>query len=147
MRDTSLQAYKQIVASGLINGIRLQVFDAIYKHGPITMNEIFIEHLPTISQHTQTPRYAELEEMGVIAAVGKRVDRHTNVECITWDITGKSPTKLKPRLSKPDQIARVKKLLNDIAWHVQHEVKIDFDDFKVKGKKLIEELETGREVE
>lgn len=142
-QPTSNAAYAKIVANGLITGIRFKVYDAIANHGPITMNEVFKEHLTTIPQATQTPRYAELVEMGVIAMSGKRPDRHSNVEGVTWEITANLPTKLPKRLSKDQQIEAVRQALLDIHWRVKNNVAIDLPTFEQQSKDLLELLRTG----
>jgi len=145
MRSTSLAAYHKITASGLITGVRRKVFDIIYKYGPITMNEVFIEYLSDIPQATQTPRYAELEKMNSIGTVGKHPDRHTGVEGVLWDITGENPKKLPKRIPKKQQTEQVKYFLRTIYSKIKDTEPIDLEWFTRRSKHILNLLETGVE--
>lgn len=95
-RNTSAEVYQQIVENKVLSKRRLQTYDALYWHGPMTANEIVVSinsrggHVPT---NSISPRLAELERAGAIAAVGERVCAVTGYNVIVWDVTSKLPNK------------------------------------------------------
>lgn len=99
MRQTSIDVYHQIRDEGLLSKRRLQVYETIYLHGPITQMET--AKIADILDHSVTPRFAELEKMGVIATVGERDCTRTGRKVLMWDVTGRLPTKFeKPHTRK-----------------------------------------------
>ena len=68
-RQTSIDCYNKIKASGLLSKRRLEVYKSILENAPCTSNEIFKSlNLPT----NQSGRFTELEDLGVIYGVGVR---------------------------------------------------------------------------
>lgn len=96
MRKTSITTYNEIKKSGLLSNMRFYVYDLIYHNGPVTQSEASktLSHIG-IREHSVTPRFAELQKMGVISPVGERKCSRTGRQAIAWDVTGKLPTKLK----------------------------------------------------
>jgi hypothetical protein len=92
-RKTSIEAYHEIKASGLLSKRRFEVYDALFHYGPMTQMETFVK-LKHLSQHTVTPRFAELRKMGVIEEVGERACTVTGINVIAWDVTSSLPTQL-----------------------------------------------------
>jgi hypothetical protein len=93
MRQTSIECYNQIKASGLLTKARLQVYEALYNIGkPSTAREIFATM--NIVKFEAT-RLTELRKMGAIYEVSTRKCSITNKNVIEWDLTDKLPVKLK----------------------------------------------------
>ncbi len=92
MRTTSIQAYEQVKASGLVTGLRLKVYSALHECGPLTAHEV--AQLPDLRTHqldSVRPRFAELEDLGVIASVGERECTVTHMKALVWDVTDHVP--------------------------------------------------------
>lgn len=98
IRQTSVDTYKQIRDSGLLNGLRFEVYDYLFFHGPATQMEtcrgINNSHR---QDRSYMPRFAELEKMGVIEAIGTSICDITHREVMTWNVTGNLPIKLEKK--------------------------------------------------
>lgn len=108
-RRTSLLAYETIREQGLLSRQRWLIYDVLYRHGPVTINECFKileKERGSWNWNTRT-RFGELVEMGVAEEVGERECRHSGMLCIVYDVTSSLPRKLerknlKGKLSDPD---------------------------------------------
>lgn len=102
-RDTSIQAYNMIKDNGMLSRRRFQVYDVLFKHGPLTQNEAFkyISKNDNVTQQSIGPRFAELQRAGAIQEVGKTLCSITGNLCIKWDVTKKLPTKIEKRAKQP----------------------------------------------
>ena len=91
-RETSIQAYKHIMNSGVLTERQTQLYEALYQYGPAGSREAWEEikkiH-PNIPQHSINPRFAELEREGVIKDVGKYECPYTKETVVAWDVTSK----------------------------------------------------------
>lgn len=87
MRQTSIQAYQQIEAHGLLSRVRWVVYSHLFRHGPLTGSELNSQ-LGGVSFHK---RLSELERLGVVYTMGKRNCDVTGMECEQWDVTAGLP--------------------------------------------------------
>jgi len=98
IRKTSIDAYKKINDLGLLSKRRLQVYNVLYNHGPLTGNEV-LKHLikeygvslgnaPSIIS-----RLGELRKMEVVNELGKRTCSISKMNVILWDVTDSLPVK------------------------------------------------------
>jgi len=88
MQITSAQAYARNLASGLINGIRLLVYDAVNLNPDWTANEIHkLPELESYQLDSVRNRFAELEHAGVLASGNPRTCRITGNQAVTWALT------------------------------------------------------------
>lgn len=107
MRHTSIEAYAEIMSNGMLNGMRLFVYEILWAaiHGggrgegvvdDMTAQEMrrwatawygteTTEHLPK--------RLSELEEWGVIRVNRTKICEVTGRKAIAWSITGNLPVK------------------------------------------------------
>lgn len=124
IRSTSAEAYQRIKSDGLINGLKLVIYDALYRHGPLTQREVFDRI--TSSGHFHkfgaiSPRFAELERIGLIFTDGttKRKDTQTGMNTMLWDVTSNLPVPVEKRLSNKQKLEKseeeVRKLRNYIS--------------------------------
>jgi hypothetical protein len=103
MRSTSLKAYREIEASGLLSTMRWRVYRELFAHGPMTGQELdeALAHEGRGHYHKRLP---ELLERGVVATVGERPCRVTGHKAIIWDVTANLPvesrTPITDKLSK-----------------------------------------------
>lgn len=89
MRRTSIDAYHAVMESGLLGERQKQAYDVLYKHGPLTGNELSkIMNLPG-----QWKRCSELKKRDLTIEVGERECRVTGRICIIWDVTDNPPRK------------------------------------------------------
>jgi len=121
VRDTSIEVYHQVEAEGLLSKRRFQVYECLFKHGPMTQNETFIKINLTannvgrkeLAQDSIKPRFAELKELGVIRETGKRPCKITNRKVYEWDVTSKLPNK--DLIIRKSTKEKKEEILNDIA--------------------------------
>jgi hypothetical protein len=110
IRRTSIDAYNKIKANGLLGRWQFKVYDVLFHHGPLTQNELHQEHFFSTQPRNIQPRVSELEELTVVACVGKRPCRITGNICMVWDVTENLPApvvkekKEKPNLAKMDAL-------------------------------------------
>ncbi len=100
-RQTSIETYHQIVDEGLLSPLREKVYQALFKHGPCTANELVYfmrqDGQKTKSRDYFAQRLSELRELGVVKETGKRPCRVTGRVAITWQTTNEIPKKSKKK--------------------------------------------------
>jgi hypothetical protein len=90
-RETSVRAFYDAIAAGVITTRRDQVFAGLAELGSATANETF-EHVKTQRREdlrydsNTRARFTELRDLGLIREVGARPCRITGKTCITWEI-------------------------------------------------------------
>jgi hypothetical protein len=89
-RETSKQAFQEILESGALGESQKKVFQAIFEAGDATGRELN-DRLQSQSAHK---RLSELQDMGLIREFKTRPCRVTGHDSIAWEITGSMP---KPR--------------------------------------------------
>lgn len=109
-RQTSIEAFRQIKESGLLSERRLQVYEALFRHGPCTSGELFARALvgkTNLSVMTQSrARFTELRDLGVIREVGVKKCTATGRNAIVWDVTGGLPRKVAKKESKSAKLCQ-----------------------------------------
>lgn len=138
VRDTSLQAYTDIIESGRIGDIQKMVYEGVYKFGPCTSSELY-QHM-SVGQNVQhsniRARLGELRDMGAVCELNKRKCAVTDKTVLTWDVTMEMPDPSKRKLSKKDKISKLLDELRDFyadsqdPW-IKHRIKLIAD--MVKG--------------
>jgi len=88
IRQTSIQAYREIEARGLLSKVRWLVYAHLYTHGPLTGSELNTQ-MGGVGYHK---RLSELERLGVATTVGRKTCSITRRECELWDVTAYLPT-------------------------------------------------------
>lgn len=93
VRQTSIEAYREIEAKGLLSRMRWKVYAHLYAHGPMTSGELTVQlrgkNEPHPSYHR---RLHELEQLGVAKRDGARACSITGYEAEIWDVTPCLPT-------------------------------------------------------
>jgi DNA-binding transcriptional ArsR family regulator len=98
VRRTSLLAYSTIKNQGLLSERRLQVYEALFNHGPLTRNELSTaleSQGIRINPNLVSSRLIELREMGVVEEAGHRECPLTGMTVILWDVTEHLPSDFK----------------------------------------------------
>lgn len=89
MRQTSIDAFYEMERRGALKGLRLEVIRVIaFSDQPPTAGEV-AQKIPGTLGHSVTPRFAELKRQGVIIEAGARPCTVTNINALTWKLTGK----------------------------------------------------------
>ncbi len=126
-RPTSAEAYRLAEESGLLSRMRLEVFRFLCFKGPSTQHEIDVgcagQGERAASYHK---RVSELVKMGVVAEVGQRPCTITKNQAVVWDVTGRMPTSLPPRVSSwREQAGAYRATLLEMASLLQRGSKVD----------------------
>lgn len=99
IRDTSIEAYKNIIESGYLSAILIKVFDIIFRFGPMTSreaNEHFVEiHGGDDNLNQLRSKISLLQDLGVIKTTDKVKCSDTLKNVYRFDVTGRMPTKVK----------------------------------------------------
>ena len=102
IRETSIKAYEEIKASGLLSDARFFVYDTVFHNGPITAGECFLKMQEANTGHTVVKgsvcaRLTELRDLGCVAEVGKKICQLTGKTAMLWQVTKNLPVKLEDR--------------------------------------------------
>jgi hypothetical protein len=126
---TSIASYDKLVRSGKVKGLRLAVVSVIAgAPGPMTSGEV-IKEVQTTRPKTQmnslSPRFAELEEMGVLEPAGERTCRVTGKLAIIWRFVC-GPITIRPPREKQGryeamrrEIMRLQKIIEEKDLEIQ----------------------------
>ena len=109
-RETSIEAYRQMAASGLLSERRLQTFQILAEHGPMTGSEAARFFARPADRGATVARCGELRDMGVVREVGERDCSVTGKSVLVWEvIAGVLPLKLARgvRVTRKQHIARL----------------------------------------
>lgn len=103
VRETSIDAYNEIKANGLLSEKRFQVYEILVDHGPLTGAEVSQrirqKHGRSTVSETVRNRLTELRDLGVVREVGQKPCPITGRTVIVWDVTKNLPEQTK----KPDR--------------------------------------------
>jgi hypothetical protein len=87
VRDTSREAYEEIVRTGLLSGMRLEAYKAIYTHGPMTGRELDLYMYGVAGQgRDYHKRLSELAALGVVREVERRPCNVTGKQAYVYDV-------------------------------------------------------------
>jgi len=114
IRETSIEAYKNLVLSGLLSERRREVYQTVYKFGPMTSGEAFsyINRNRPIGNLTQSrARFTELREMGLLKEMGTRICSVSGMTTILWDVTSRVSPITIPKNKKPEEPERNEPLI------------------------------------
>lgn len=105
MKETSKAAFRRAEESGLLSRQKLKCFEWFCRFGPCTVNELIADVGPRYEEAYRVPTHINktpsmLKRHEVIEVVDIRPCQITGNLSEVWDVTGKSPKVLKPKLSK-----------------------------------------------
>lgn len=95
MRQTSIDAWEDIKASGVLGLEQLRAYECLFRHGPLTGREI--DDRLGVDMHK---RLSELERLGVVKCNGKRECRVTGRQVHEWDVTPYRATRIAKRAAR-----------------------------------------------
>lgn len=95
VRRTSIEVYNKIKRDGLLSRKRLEIYEVLFEHGPLTGNEIFrklkgVSHIVHANIHS---RLNEMERLGVAVRIGIRACNVTGNNVDLWELTDSLPVK------------------------------------------------------
>lgn len=108
MQETSLLAYEQIKAKGLLSRLRFEVYEAIFKNGPMTAGEVWSRYFKDVRQRSSiSARMSELEARGVLEQYEIRPCEYTGNLSIAWYVTDQLPHEPNKKLTKDQLIDKL----------------------------------------
>ena len=127
IRQTSIQAYKEIVESGRHSQMQQAVYHTLYHYGPLTRTALddMLKSVGTVNPSFHK-RLSELEKMGVVWRPGKVKCPKTGKRVYLWDVTSNmpaAPVKHRPKAVLWQERAKVLKrdiVLPLIIWMRQN---------------------------
>lgn len=101
-RRTSIDTYYKIKNEGLLSRRRLQVYEILFQHGPMTSGELYKKRKISfdIENSNSRSRLTELRDMGCVVELGEKKCSITGRNCILWDVTEGLPSKLPKKESR-----------------------------------------------
>lgn len=93
-RQTSIDCYNEIKASGLLSKRRLEVYEVLLKITPCTASELQKSMDYNNGGRDCMKRVSELRDLGVIYEKRERKCSITGRNVIEWDLTDKLPIKI-----------------------------------------------------
>lgn len=97
-RQTSKSAYESIMRNGTLSQRRRDVYQVLYKEGPLSASEVCTRlGLP---RDSVSPRLSELQRLSIVREFGTKTCSITGQTVVAWDVTGSLPRgdlKTKPR--------------------------------------------------
>lgn len=96
-RQTSIEVYRKIKQEGILGKRRWEVYDILFRKGPMTANEAFREIAIEKGKNAGTllsvsnARFTELRDGGVVIETQKRICRVSNRKVLEWDVTDHMP--------------------------------------------------------
>ena len=108
VRQISVEVYHQIREEGLLSRMRMQVYDALFKVGPVTATQL-LETLRVGANTTHSnvrARLLELRELGCAKELGTTTCPVTGREVILWDVTAHLPKGYQKPLTKLEAARR-----------------------------------------
>lgn len=126
-RQTSIDAYHEVLESGLVGKRQKQVYDILYRKGPLTANQtwnILSFEIGDLRFDSNTrARFTELREFGIIQEVGEVPDPITKKRVILWDVTDKSPVKPMKKKTNREIIRELQKEIKELRRQLEERPK------------------------
>lgn len=100
IRQTSAEAYRAIQVCGFFARTAVEVYNALYAHGPLTQTETW-KWIGKGKKDVYGPRFPVLVRAGVIQVTGRRPCTETGFNALIYDVTAVMPVKLVASALKP----------------------------------------------
>lgn len=97
-RETSIEAFRQIEAEGLLTKLKLRVLRLLVENGPLTAREAYTLEMKKTGKHIHDnfhQRFSELQRLGVVDCLPKRICRSSGRNAFEWKYNGGIPNKKK----------------------------------------------------
>ena len=111
MRQTSINIYNEVKASGLLSKMRLRVFEILCRNNYNTNDGLTAHEMRWVAENVYhmknsehlPKRLSELERQGVVEVTGARKCRRTGNNASVWSITGRQAQPLDKQLTPKEQ--------------------------------------------
>ncbi len=100
IRPTSIEVYRRIKEEGLLSQLRFEVYEILYKYGPLTAGECWSGFFSNRQRSSISARMSELETRGVIYQQAERICGLTGNKAIAWATTDSLPADPTPAKKK-----------------------------------------------
>jgi hypothetical protein len=100
MRDTSIEAYRNLLSSGDLSRQLNEAYQVIYKQGPVTGQEL----TKIMEEDGKWKLLAPLKHMGLVEEISKRKCLITGRVVYEWDITGKFEITVERKMSSNQKL-------------------------------------------
>lgn len=116
IKPTTLDAFQEINANGLLRRTQLDVYNAIYASPtPVTASEVTHMLMKRPQMHpSYHPALTALAEKGVIRSPGKRACRITGYQAEEWEVQPHLPAPIPKKIRLRPTDAEMKEALNTI---------------------------------
>jgi hypothetical protein len=139
IRQTSIDAYTNLVDNGKLSMKRRAVYKVLYNHGPMTQKKMRKDYFNGDLENSVGPRFKELEDRGLIRDVGTRECERTGITNMLWDVTDLvEPKDLPKKESRETKKENVLAMLRDL--YISMEDKQFRNEVKLIGIYIKEEL-------
>lgn len=93
-RETSIAAFREIEAKGLLSKSRFEIYSALYKDGPCTGGELFQKLNGWQVKGSVCARLHELKQSGCVSELGVKKCNFSGLLAIEWDVNKNLPRKV-----------------------------------------------------
>jgi len=95
IQRTSLEVYHRIKSEGLLSQLRFEVYEILFRHGPLTAGEVWSRYFRERRQRSSiSARMSELERRGAIVVHEARACGYTGNTSIAWRTTNNIPSEI-----------------------------------------------------
>ena len=101
IRQTSIDAYNQIIKDGSLVKLKLKIYKSIMDNEGLTSAEMHYSYFPYKQISTVRARYTELHKLGCIDSLETRRCSVTGYRTSTWTLTDAQPRKEVYNFDKP----------------------------------------------
>jgi DNA-directed RNA polymerase subunit F len=119
MRDTSIKAWEELLASGFLETQKGIVYRLLEQNGPSTQREIEAIHEKETNGNTilvpRSSRFSELERDGLIKATGQRACTITGRSALVWSPDPGNKLVSIKKQSKSEEIKHLKSILKQVS--------------------------------
>lgn len=110
VRQTSIEAYRQIEAEGLLSKRLFEVYRTLFDHGPLTYSQVILE-LGKTKHFVSTSSYqsclCNLRDSGVVMELGTVECPVTKRTVILWDVTDALPSSRQVRTKREEILRKI----------------------------------------
>ena len=139
-RNTSIQAYQTIKENGLLSWRRMEVYECLYHHGPMTGKQLTISlNTNQSNSGAYATRLSELRDRGVVQELGTTKCEYTGYEVILWDVTSNLPTDFKKPPSEKEELREENASLKSVILGLRSDLRAMTDNYET-AKRAIESM-------
>lgn len=120
-RQSSIDVWKEINNGGYIGRKQLQVYNVIYKHGPMSGAEVskfmrIAGQRKNLESENVRNRITELVKLGIVREIGRDICPISNRSVLFFEVSGEMPAiqlEMLPRMTKKKAIFEAVNIINE----------------------------------